>query len=74
MMESTSTAILTASSQAAISLTPSLSIAAIGAVTGKIVSATQMGLLGNINSKDENQRGDLPPKGIPLIKLELPAF
>jgi hypothetical protein len=57
MIESTSTAILTTSSQVAISVTPNLSIVATGAVTGKIVSATQMGLLGNINNKDENQRG-----------------
>ena len=56
-MESTSTARLTASCQVGISLTPSLSMAAIGAVTGKMVSTTQMGLLGNINSKDENQMG-----------------
>ena len=45
------------SSQVAMSLTPSLSMAAIGAVTGKMVSTTQMGLLGNMNSRDENQRG-----------------
>jgi len=57
MMESTSTAILTASSQAAIPVTPSLSITAMGAVAGKIVSTVQRGLLGNTNSIDENQRG-----------------
>ncbi|MFC1906370.1 hypothetical protein ACFLV9_00840 [Chloroflexota bacterium] len=49
-MQSNSTAVLTTGSQAAISLTPSLSIAAIGAVTEKIVSATHMGLLGKITS------------------------
>ena len=57
VMENTSTVKLAASSQAAMPVTPSLSITAMGAVTGKIVSTTQMGLLGNINSKDENQSG-----------------
>ena len=59
MMESPSTTILAASCQAGISLTPSLSITSTGAVIGKIVSTAQIGLLGNIINKDDNQRGEI---------------
>ena len=59
MTESPSTTMLAASSQAAISLTPSLSIACTGAVIGKMVRIFQIGLFGKINSKDENQRGEM---------------
>ncbi len=57
MMESTSTAILVPSCHAGISLTPSLIITSTGAVIGKMVRTTQIGLFGNNISKDMNQRG-----------------
>ena len=58
MMESTSTTILAASSQAGILLTPSLIITSTGAVIGKMVRNIQIGLLGNHIIKDMNQRGE----------------
>ena len=57
MMESPSTAILAASCQAGIALTPSLIITSTGAVIGKMVRTTQIGLSGSNVSKDMNQRG-----------------
>ena len=78
-MESTSTAILAASCQAGISVTPSLIITSTGAVRGKIVKTTQIGLFGNNISKDVNQRGiskgsvKIPISCCPSRELELMA-
>ena len=57
MTESASAAILAASSQAGISVTPSLSIMATGDVMGKIVSTFQIVLFGKRNKVDENHKG-----------------
>ena len=78
-MESPSTAILAASSQAGTLLTPSLIITSTGAVRGKIVRTTQIGLFGNNISKDMNQRGinkgsvKIPISCCPSRELELMA-
>jgi len=78
-MESPSTAILAASCQAGMSLTPSLIITATGAVIGKIVRTTQIGLSGNNISKDMNQIGiskgsvKIPISCCPSRELELMA-
>lgn len=58
-MESPSTAILTASCQAGTSVAPSLIIVVTGAVIGKMVRNTQIGLFGNNISKEMNQRGEI---------------
>ena len=67
MMESTRTAMLAASCQAGMSLTPSLRITNTGAVIGIMVSTTQIGLSGNIMSNDMNQRGEM--RGIVKIAI-----
>jgi len=78
-MDNTSTVILAASSQAGITLTPSLIITSTGAVIGKIVRPTQIGLFGNNISKDMNQRGvsagsvRIPISCCPSRELELMA-
>ncbi len=56
-MDNTSTTILAASSQAGTLLTPSLNITNAGAVKGKILRITQIGLFGSNISKDMTQRG-----------------
>ena len=66
MMESTSIAMLEASCQAGMSLTPSLSITSTGAVIGIMVSTAQIGLSGNIMSNDMNQRGEM--RGIDISR------
>ena len=79
MMESTSTARLTTSCQAGISLTPSLIIASTGAERGKMVKKTQAGLSGKNMSKDVNQSGisagivKTPISCCPSRELELTA-
>ena len=56
-MESPNTPILVRICQMGISDTPSLTMVWTGAVTGNMVSTTQMELLGKAMSNDENQSG-----------------
>jgi len=78
-MESASTVILAASCQAGISLTPSLTSTSTGAVIGKIVRTTQIGLSGNNIIRDMNQIGiskgsvRIPISCCPSRELELMA-
>ena len=78
-MDNTSTAMLVASCQAGISLTPSLIMTSAGAETGIMVRTAQIGLSGNAISKDPNQRGiskgivKIPISCCPSRELELMA-
>ena len=79
MMESPSTAMLATISPTGTSLTPSLIIASTGAVKGKIVRTTQVGLSGKAMSRDMDQRGiskgsvKKPISCCPSLELELIA-
>jgi hypothetical protein len=56
-MDNTSTAMLAVICHAATPVKPSLNITNTGAVKGKMLKTTQIGLFGNMISKDMNQNG-----------------